>query len=189
MRRGVTFDQLLDETLAAAPPDSRPAATFGPAGMATAYGFFFVDASRTAVGTFSPQHMFPMGTGVSGTPARVVTVDRSFAGAVSAANLRAHMDAATVHSTAQPSAPVAPVRRRLSLREQGAFDELQALGGTLPVDFTFDQLRSVFRSLARRYHPDRHSDSRTHDKTWLAEQFTRARDAYQVLAEHFSRVN
>ena len=189
MPRGVSFDDLLDEKLAAGLIDSNPAVTVGPAGMATAYGFFFVDASRTAVASLSAQYGLPEGRRLSDMLPSDLTNARRFAGAVSTASVRVHLHGAPGHSAPQPSAPVAPVRRRLSMREQRAFEELEALGGTLAVDFTFDQLRSVFRSLARLYHPDRHSDSSTADRTRLAEQFTRARGAYQVLAEHFTSVN
>ena len=189
MPLGVAFDDLLDEKLAADPIDSRPAVTFGPAGMATAYGFFFVDASRTAVAAFSAEYELSADRRSTDVFANAPIDDISSGDTFRTPGVRVHLNGATVHSTPQPSAPVTPVRRRLSRREQRAFDELEALGGTLAVDFTFDQLRSVFRSLARRYHPDRHSDSSTHDKTRLAEQFTKAREAYQVLAEHFTSVN
>lgn len=189
MPRGVAFDDLLDEKLATGPIEAKPPVPFGPAGMATAYGFFFVDATRTAVGSFSSRHELSAGHRSSDVVASVLTGDRRFAGAVSAANVDARMHTATVHSTPPSSVAPPPIRRRLSLREQRAFDELEGLGGTLAVDFTFDELRSVFRSLARRYHPDRHSDSSTHDKARLAEQFARARDAYEVLAKHFTSVN
>ena len=116
-------------------------------------------------------------------------VDKRFAGAVNTAGVRVHLRVETAQAATPQPLAVRPVRRHLSMREQRAFDELEALGGTLTVDFTFDELRSVFRRLARRYHPDRHTGCSAHDKTRLADQFTRARDAYQVLAEHFTRVN
>ena len=188
MPRGVTFDQLLDEKLAAEPVDSAPTVTFGPAGMATAYGFFFVDASRTAVATSSAQNALLQARRSSDVTASGPT-DRRFAGAVCTASARAHLHLASSTIAPQPSSTVRPVVRRLSTREQRAFDELAGLGGTLAVDFTFDELRSVFRSLARRYHPDRHTGSSTFDKSRLAEQFTKARDAYRVLAEHFTSAN
>ena len=61
MPRGVAFDELLDEKLATEPIDSKPAVTVGPAGMATAYGFFFVDAPRTAVASSSAHYALSVG--------------------------------------------------------------------------------------------------------------------------------
>jgi hypothetical protein len=189
MPRGVAFDELLDEKLAAEPIDSKPAVTVGPAGMATAYGFFFVDAPRTAAASSSAQYELSMGRRASAVSVSGQSeVDKRFVGAVNTAGVRVHLQVETAQATQRP-APVRPVRRHLSLREQRAFDALEALGGTLAADFTFDELRSVFRNLARRYHPDRHSGSSTLEKTRLAEQFTKARDAYQVLAEQFTSVN
>jgi len=167
---GVAFDELLDQKLAAESIDSKPAVTVGPAGMATAYGFFFVETARTAVASFSAGH-------------------ERFAGAVSTASVRVTLAGATSPATPPSSAPVRSVRRHLSKREQRAFDELEALGGNLAGNFTFDELRSVFRSLARRYHPDRHTGCDAQERLRLADQFTRARDAYQVLAGQFTRVN
>jgi DnaJ-class molecular chaperone len=74
------------------------------------------------------------------------------------------------------------VARVLSSREQRALDDLIALGAELPADFTFDELRSAFRTLARRYHPDRHAGCRAEDKARLAHLFARTRDAYRTLA-------
>ena len=178
MPRRVVFDDLLDEQLAADPVDSTPTVTFGPAGMATAYGFFFVDTPRTAVASFaaSPERRI----GWPGSADGRVNLDGRFAGAVNAGNARV--------SVGQPSAPARPARQ-LPAREQRALADLVALGGALSGDFTFDELRSVFRTLARRYHPDRHTVCDEQGRIGLAEQFTRARDAYQVLASHFHRVN
>ena len=191
MSRGVAFDELLDEKLAAESIDSKPAVTVGPAGMATAYGFFFVDAPRTAVASFSAQYELSMGRRASAVSASGQSaVDKRFAGPVNTAGVRVHLRGETAQAATPQPLAVRPVRRHLSMREQRAFDELEALGGTLTVDFTFDELRSVFRRLARRYHPDRHTGCSAHDQAaHLADQFTRARAAYQVLAEHFTRVN
>ena len=184
MPRGVAFDDLLDEKLAAEPIDSRPAVTLGPAGMATAYGFFFVEAPRTAVTSFPPSQVGWMGRraadGIAG-------LDERFAGAVNAASVRVRVQV-TSGPTMQPAARTRAVRQ-LSAHEQQALTELVTLGGTLSGDFTLDELRSVFRTLARRYHPDRHAGCNDQDRLRLAEQFTRARHAYKVLASHAIRVN
>jgi len=183
MPRGVDFDDLLDEQLAAEPIDSKPTVTFGAAGMATAYGFFFVDAPRTAVASFPSSQVAWMGRRADG----IVGVDQRFAGAVNAGSVRVRVHV-TSEPAAQPAAQTRPVRQ-LSDREQRALAELVTLGGSLSVDFTFDELRSVFRTLARRYHPDRHAGCNDQDRLLLAEQFTRARNAYKVLASHAIRVN
>ena len=184
MPRGVAFADLLDEKLAAEPIDSKPAVTFGPAGVATAYGFFFVEAPRTAVAAFPASPARWMGPrSADGS----VGLDERFTGAVNAGSVRVRMHM-TSGPAVQPAAQTRPARL-LSEREQRALADLVTLGGALTGEFTFDELRSVFRTLARRYHPDRHTGCSEQDKARLAEQFTRARDAYRVLASHFLRVN
>src|SRR5688572_33103926 len=84
MPRGVAFDDLLDEKLAAGPIDSRPAVTFGPAGMATAYGFFFVEAPHTAVASVLSSERW---IGRPRSAADGVSLDGRFAGATSAGSL------------------------------------------------------------------------------------------------------
>jgi hypothetical protein len=190
MSRSVAFDDLLDEKLAAESIDPTPAATFGPAGMATAYGFFFVDVPRTAVAASAAARERRVGrVDWAGWTAdsESVTVDQRFAGAVTADTVRVRVHA-SAPPTAAPAVPRRP-RRVLSVREQRALADLVALGTTLDSDFSFDELRSAFRTLARRYHPDRHTGCNEQDKARLAAQFTRARDAYKILASHFTRVN
>jgi hypothetical protein len=184
MPRGVAFDDLLDEKLAGEPVDSKPTVTFGPAGMATAYGFFFVEAPRTAVASFPTSQPGLMGRRAADG---IVGLDERFAGAVNAGGVRVRVHVPS-EPPAQPATRTRPVRQ-LSAREQHALSEMVTLGGTLSGDFTFDELRSVFRTLARRYHPDRHIGCNEQDKTRLAEQFTRVRDAYKVLASRIIRVN
>jgi hypothetical protein len=183
MPGGVAFDELLDEKLAADLIDSRPAATFGHAGMATAYGFFFVEAPRTAVAsTVSSERR----VGRSRSDADAVSLDGCFAGATSAGSVRVRL--LVTESAAQPSGRTRPARQ-LPEREQRALADLVTLGGALRDDFTFDELRSVFRRLARRYHPDRHAGCDEQGKAGLAERFARARDAYQILVSHVLRVH
>jgi DnaJ-domain-containing protein 1 len=74
-----------------------------------------------------------------------------------------------------------PARRSLSSREQAALDQLVALGASVRADFTVDQLRSAFRSLARMYHPDRHPASTPVEKARLSIQFVQLHDAYREL--------
>ncbi len=44
--------------------------------------------------------------------------------------------------------------RALSASQRQALDFLNSLGAKLTADFARDELRSAFRALARRYHPD-----------------------------------
>jgi hypothetical protein len=79
--------------------------------------------------------------------------------------------AAAAVSSAQPSTRVAPHRwtapprvrthlsRQLTAEQQTALSALVGLGARLDERFTPRDLRSAFRSLALRYHPDRHPDS------------------------------
>jgi hypothetical protein len=89
----------------------------------------------------------------------------------------------TVEPLAMSSAPVetSRVQRTLSTKQQRAFDQLVALGARLTPDFTIDELRSAFRLLARRYHPDSHPKSSAADKSRLSFQFTQLHAAYSQL--------
>lgn len=64
--------------------------------------------------------------------------------------------------------------RALSAHEREALDLLNGLGAELTADFTRDELRSAFRSLARRYHPDA-------NPTISGREFASLRDAYDAL--------
>jgi DnaJ-class molecular chaperone len=59
---------------------------------------------------------------------------------------------------------------------------LEALGAVLPADFTSDELRAAFRSLARRYHPDRHPRCSEDERIRLGVLFGHAHDAYRTLS-------
>jgi hypothetical protein len=71
---------------------------------------------------------------------------------------------------------------RLTPEQHVALGDLQTLGASLGVDFTRDELRSAFRALARRYHPDRHPDAVEATKAELSVLFRRLRAAYTVLS-------
>jgi hypothetical protein len=64
--------------------------------------------------------------------------------------------------------------RRLSAREREALDVLNVLGADLSAGFTRDELRSAFRSLARRLHPDANPGA-------SGREFAAAREAYEIL--------
>lgn len=48
-------------------------------------------------------------------------------------------------------------------------------------NFSAQELRSAFRALARRYHPDRHPFVSDSDKTTLSRQFTAITTHYDTL--------
>jgi DnaJ domain len=72
-------------------------------------------------------------------------------------------------------------RRTLSSRERAALEQLNALGACIDADFSVEELRRVFRELARTYHPDRHPGSSASEKARLSMQFVRLHDAYREL--------
>jgi hypothetical protein len=72
--------------------------------------------------------------------------------------------------------------RRLSLGEHLALEALRTLGAdSLSPDFTDAELKSAFRRLARRFHPDRHPGSSDGERAQLARSFAAACDAYRTL--------
>ncbi len=76
----------------------------------------------------------------------------------------------------------APPRRRLSAVQQQALDCLRGLGcRSLGPDFTVGELKSAFRSLAFRYHPDRHPGSGDAERAQLSRAFAGLCDAYRTL--------
>jgi len=176
--RAPVFDDLLDEHLAAPPSPPSHAGRLGPAGAAAAYGFF------------------PDPFAVSRTSGFVLTVSSAIQPRP-AVNGGAVASSTDVHTTGhasrtwstRASASVMPARRVLSARERDAVAEMEALGAPLTTDFTFDELRRAFRTLALEYHPDRHMQGATRDKAQLGQLFTRAREAYRVLTGVFTRVH
>ena len=97
---------------------------------------------------------------------------------------------ATSHATLAPAlactiplepAPVTQKHRHLTSAQRQALDTLVALGARLDDAFTARDLHSAFRTLARRYHPDRHPGLDAHGTARLAETFARVRDACDRL--------
>jgi hypothetical protein len=80
-----------------------------------------------------------------------------------------------------PPPPSSP-RRVLTPRQDRAFHALVELGATLPTDFTDADLRSAYRLLALKYHPDRHPGSSRAEAERLALLFTQLTDAYRQLS-------
>ena len=188
MPRGVTFDELLQQKLSPPPIDSRPAGTYGPAGMGAAYGFFFVEGSRSSGSLASASDVAmsaaaEAAAGRSGQhPSPWSGPDRGRTHVHTMAGDRPH------EAFGEPGIGSRQVTT-LSLREQQAFDTLAALGAGLSPSFTAIELRSAFRQLARRYHPDRHTGCSDDEKLRLGQAFARAREAYRVLAERFRRLH
>jgi hypothetical protein len=77
--------------------------------------------------------------------------------------------------------PARTTARVLSPRQHLALAQLIDLGANLDADFSLDQLRSTYRSLARRYHPDRHATLPDSEKKRLSSTFATLRGAYEQL--------
>ena len=80
-----------------------------------------------------------------------------------------------------PAAPPIRPRRTLSASEQQALDALAQLGANIGADFTAESLRSAFRLLARRCHPDRHPASSEQERARQSALFAQLHDAYRHL--------
>ena len=90
--------------------------------------------------------------------------------------------------TPAEAAPRKPRRvpHRLNPAQQRALRELLACGAELHDDFTADDLRRTFRSLAQRYHPDRHPGAGVDEHRRLATTFARVNDGYRELLKKVS---
>jgi hypothetical protein len=71
--------------------------------------------------------------------------------------------------------------RPLAARQERALGELVGLGANLRADFTAAELRSAFRALARRYHPDGHPGSSPAMKVRLSRLFAALTENYRCL--------
>jgi hypothetical protein len=154
MRRGAAFVEILEEKLADfSTVESRPAP---PAGFRATpvLGFFLFDTA-----------------GPSDVP-RVECL-----GSYTSAQIQRPTPFHPVSS----SRAVSRSRRTLPARQQRALERLVALGASLEADFSPEELRSAFRSLARQYHPDRHPGTSDAEKKRLALTFAELHDAYTNL--------
>jgi hypothetical protein len=173
MRRGMAFADVLDETLAvyrtteglAVPP---PAAFT----YARPLGFF-------AFGVVKPQ---PASGGLA-IDAVSAPTPRIAATAQAQTQAQAPQRVAARPQPQQPrySRASRPSARALSPRHRRALLRLVELGADISTDFTAEELRSAYRGLARRYHPDHHPQTSDAEKRQLAYLFTQARDSYAEL--------
>ncbi len=82
---------------------------------------------------------------------------------------------------AGPEPTVPPAYRILAAGQRRALCALVNLGADLRDDFTAAELRTAFRALARRYHPDSHPHCSSAAKTRLSRQFAEISDHYRLL--------
>jgi hypothetical protein len=74
-------------------------------------------------------------------------------------------------------------RRRLTAGQREALECLRHAGANLADDFLLSELKSQFRMLARRLHPDMHPDAAEHERHFLAVEFAAVREAYDALQQ------
>ena len=86
------------------------------------------------------------------------------------------------HADSSVPAPQPPqLSTPLPAGQMRAFSELVGFGADLRADFTAGELRSAFRTLARRYHPDSHPGSSDAAKVRLARRFADVTENYRRL--------
>jgi len=96
-------------------------------------------------------------------------------------------ESAAAAEFARHSAPAAKPRaearakRRLKPVEESALQTFLRLGGAIDGNFTSKELRSTFRALAQRYHPDRHPHVTDAERSRLGSTFAELTSAYDVL--------
>jgi hypothetical protein len=104
---------------------------------------------------------------------------RSRARALASARVRSQRQAQA--ALRPPSERRESAARELTAEQQRALAGLIALGARLDAGFTQRELQSAFRSLARRFHPDRHPDSTDAERTTLSRQFAAVLEHYRRL--------
>jgi len=161
MAGGVTFAAVLDDKLRGSEPE--PAARPEPRRRHVSTVQAFVFEFAAAAGNLrNPRatHLYTIDSDLSRSGAQRLGVGR------------------TLDEHERPSSRP---QRILSSRGRAALDQLNALGAAIGADFTVQELRHAFRTLARRYHPDRHPGSSTIEKARLSRQFIQLHDAYRDL--------
>jgi hypothetical protein len=187
MRQGVSFAEVLDATLRGyqpetavrqGPPPVRPGAPVPP------NPFLFTFTARPAFAGASPlmpdaiRIGVPFGDGATRAGSRV----QSGASAPRAEGARFASSAPVVEPPpARPTVAPAPPRRRLTPAQQRSLDAFVDAGVPLGPDFSADEVRSAYRRLARRYHPDRHPLASDAEKAALSRRFVAITTDYDVL--------
>ena len=92
-------------------------------------------------------------------------------------------------AVAPEPAEVRQPARTLTAGQQRALNLLTSFGARLTPDFTFDDLRSEYRQLARRIHPDRHNSCTPSERERLSRQFAEAADSYRNLLAATASMN
>jgi hypothetical protein len=184
MREGLAFEDVLNRTIGGS--STAPREAFPPviAGTAAAYGFFLLDAGVPSTGMRAGLQRRLTDRRTELDTARTVHhLGRANASAVPMAggDTAPPARASAADGTCGSSLPPFP-RRRLSPRQQQALEMFNTLGAGLQLHFTGGDLRSAFRRLARKYHPDRHAGCSHQDRDRLAALFGHAREAYEVLS-------
>lgn len=151
MRERADFGRVLDEKLGETVAWSSPVGARGSASWRPGPGPVFLFGGVTA--------------GFAGSPRPGVT----------------RVPPAWFTSSRPAATPVRPART-LSRTQERALDYLRGLGArTLAADFTDAEIKSAFRALALRFHPDRHPGSSDAERASLARAFASVCDAYRTL--------
>ena len=164
MRHGASFAEVLDATLRGYQPEvtDRPAtASFRPTTLPPS-PFLFTIADPARVG-------IPSGATVA-------------TGRAAQAGASAHREE-RVRSAASAAKVEAPARpgRRLTSDQQRSLDTFVDAGASIGPDFSADEVRSAYRRLARRFHPDRHPLASDGEKAALSHRFAAITMDYEVL--------
>jgi hypothetical protein len=157
MRGAQTFSEVLDATLKSNDINSFRSTGSGEyrPGRAVATPFIPVDFAQT-------------------TQRFAARAFESVAGALNDAARR-------VRFVAERPRPTPATTRPLSTDELRALDALIRHGASIEPNFTGAELQSAFRSLARRYHPDRHPHAPVGEKARLGTIFADLTSHYRRL--------
>ncbi len=166
---GPTFADVLDQTLLSGrrhvpPAPTRPRSQFGSVASTPIYGF--------PTGAASDTNRFWT---VPGPYRRVV--EKTYAAATASPVDRPTSRRDGAGSKSRDHRP----SRRLTPSQDVALKTFLRLGGSIDSRFTPQELRSAFRALAHRYHPDRYPDISDTERRLLSAKFAELTRAYSVL--------
>jgi len=185
MRPGVSFAEVLDETLRGYQPETTArqaplrSGSIPPPVPPNPFLFGF-DVRAAAFATA------PIGVSTHARPdmpqARATGTGPNETGPREGHTHR-FMDTPVMDGRAAVRPAVVPpaARRRLTLVQQRSLAAFVDAGAAIGPDFSPEELRSAFRRLARRYHPDRHPFASDDDKARLSRQFGGITSDYEVL--------